>query len=306
MIRNDTMHLLLALLLFALFADHKTLTAQAPTQRDRIPHLESNGTQWVRITHPVLNASWLIELPEDVETEDAFYLIWENIRVDWKEYGNQEIGYDWEATREWIQRAQQKIDMRGFSIRPGMRVSVRMRPSSERVDILIKLTNLTGSTLRPVFSSGGCLEHRTERFIDNDASRTFIKTARGLVRLSDIDRSEKIRSLYLFAPHWYDTRVFRAWEYFWGRSVARPSSGFIASIAADGKGAIGIGFDHSFGIMQNSDNHHCMHSCPYFGTLPPGQTVERHGVILFGETVEGLFQLFDGLGFRPDSTSPSN
>ena len=48
------------------------------------------------------------------------------------------------------------------------------------------------------------------------------------------------------------------WEYFWRRSRIRPTTGFVASIAADGHGAVGIGFDQAYGLPQNSDEHHCM------------------------------------------------
>jgi hypothetical protein len=111
---------------------------------------------------------------------------------------------------------------------------------------------------------------------------------------------------YVFQPGWRETRVFRNWESYWGRSDVRPTSGFIASISNDGTGAVGIGHEHCIAVARNSiDGHRCAHSMPYFGTLLPGQEIVRRGVILFGRSAEELFDRFETLGYRPDSAAPT-
>ncbi len=169
-------------------------------------------------------------------------------------------------------------------------------------------TPACGKRLQPleqVFSDGGCLRHQSSHFSGNEHLRTYIKIAQGLMRLSDIDRSQNIRCCYPFEPAWYENPYFKTFESFWGRSRSRPTSGFIGCEASDGSGAIGIGYRHAMHLLQNSDDeHHCLHSGPLFGTLKPGEKRTRRGVILFGRTVEELFSRFETLGYPPDSTPP--
>jgi hypothetical protein len=171
-----------------------------------VPELQPEGTQWVRITHPGFKATWRAQVPEDVATAEALYLVWHDISVEWKKYEAGEIGYDWEASENWIREAQQATDTRGLPIRGGVRIGVRLRPFPQGVAVSLKLTNLTGKSLKQVVSGGPCFQHQTERFIDTDSSRTYIKTAQGVTRLTDIDRTERIRCLYVFDPHWYDMK----------------------------------------------------------------------------------------------------
>jgi hypothetical protein len=55
-------------------------------QKSDVPVLERDGTQKVRIAHPGLVANWLLQIPEEVCTMDAFYLVWEPISVECKHY----------------------------------------------------------------------------------------------------------------------------------------------------------------------------------------------------------------------------
>ena len=156
-------------------------------------------------------------------------------------------------------------------------------------------------------TAGHCFSAKTAQFFDDHYARTYIMTSSGLTPLSKTDRSHKIRCRYLFNRLWYDSGPFTdpALESFWGRSHTEPTSPFIAALDSEGRGAIGIGFDHSMGLLQNSDSeHHCMHSTPFFGTLGPGQTAQRKGVILLGADVRELFDRFQALGDRPDFTPP--
>ena len=269
-----------------------------------VPVLQTEGKQWVIITHRRLEATWKIQFPEAIGTGDAFYLVWYPISAEWKTQANGEIRYAWKASKQWIKNASEKVDRRGFPIKSGIGLTARMLPSRDRIDLSIELENLTSEPLRQAWSDGGDLQHQTERFIDNDGSRTFIRTAHGLVRLSETDRTQRVRAMYAFDPLWYQARRVRTWEYFWGRSETRPTEALVATEASDGRGAVGIGYEHSIGLMQNSDSHHCMHSIPLFGDLAPGEARERRGVILFGSSVEELFERFEKLGYRPDFTPP--
>ena len=269
-----------------------------------VPVLQTQSSQWVTISHPGLAASWRIQFPEAVGAADVFHLVWHPISVHWRTHPDGAISYDWQASGEWIREASAKVDLRGFALQPGIALMARMRASSDRIDLSLRLENLGAAPLRQVWCDGGDLQHQSERFIDRDASRTYIRTAGGLVRLSQTDRTQRIRALYVFDPLWYRARRVRTWEYFWGRSDTRPVATLVAAEAAEGGGAVGIGYEHAIGLMQNSDSHHCMHSVPFFGDLAPGQARVRRGVILFGSSVAELFQRYAKLGYRPDLTPP--
>jgi hypothetical protein len=62
----------------------------------------------------------------------------------------------------------------------------------------------------------------------------------------------------------------------------------IGAVSRDGGKAVVMGYAHAARAMQNADGHHCLHSFPFFGTLEPGDSVTRHGLILFGEDIEAL------------------
>ena len=269
-----------------------------------IPVLQTQSSQWVTISHSGLAASWRIQFPEAVGAADVFHLVWHPISVHWRAHPDGAISYDWQASGEWIREASEKVDLRGFALKPGIALQARMRASSNRIDLSLRLENLSDAPLRQVWCDGGDLQHQTERFIDRDASRTFIRTAGGLERLSETDRTQRIRALYVFDPLWYQARRVRTWEYFWGRSDTRPVATLVAAEAAEGGGAVGIGYEHAIGLMQNSDSHYCMHSAPFFGDLAPGEARVRRGVILFGSNAAELFQRFAKLGYRPDFTPP--
>ncbi len=56
----------------------------------------------------------------------------------------------------------------------------------------------------------------------------------------------------------------------------------------DGSRAVAFGYENSRAASQNADNHHCLHSHPFFGDIGPGETVTRQGLILFGDNAERL------------------
>jgi len=302
------------LVLTALAWTHCTITVSPVVKGDLqlspsdLPVLRTNGSQFVTVEYPPLQAQWLYRFPESVGSTDTFYMTFEPISTEWKNYGNGETGYEWEPSQNWLERAQKLISFIGnYPIRPGVHVSVHMRPSPQRIDLSLAVTNLTQRTLLGVWSDGGCLGARSSQFFDEHYSRTYIMTSDGLTPLLKTDRSRGIRCRYLFNRLWYDAGPFTdpSLVSFWGRSNTHPSSPFIVALASNGRGAIGVGFDHSMGLLQNSDSeHHCMHSCPFFGTLHPGESAQRKGVILLGVGVSELFQKFEVLHYRPDFTSP--
>ena len=289
--------------------DSPHTTTHADKKKSYVPVLQPSKTKtMVTITHPELEAAWELRIPEGVSAGGApvemLFLPRFNLhsgQQEWRGFPDGSVGYDWKPSKEVVPGEFEVEDIT-FTFKPGINLSVRLRPSPDRIDITIAITNITDKPLELVCADGGCLRSLTQRFKDEkDYTRTFIKTSQGMIPLSDTKRSSGVRCSYVFSPRWHNPGMpytQQAAKY-WGRSDTFPTSAFVARAAETGGGAIGIGFDQAFRICQNSDSNQCIHSNPYFGTLQPGECKQRKGVILFGNTVAEIFDQFDALGYRP-------
>ena len=245
--------------------------------------------------------------PSTVGTDEAllFYPVMRVGDVEWTDHGDGWVGYHWEPPAADRDKEEIESGVNGRKYTYGVSVTAKMKVKEDRIDLIIEITNLTKELLHNVWSDGGDLQHHTARFIDKDYTRTYIKIADGLIPLSATGRTTGIRSRYLYNREWYETPIFRKYEYFWGRSDALPTSTLIASESRNGVGALGIGYEHAFKLMQNSDNHNCMHSGPLFGTINPGETKVRRGVIIFGGSARALFDRYEKTGYRVDPSGPA-
>ena len=246
----------------------------------------------VLIFHDGLQAEWQLRLPEVVAAREGTFLSFPRTRMIWRVDAEGRWGYDWQTTDEYAAWAYQQIGKRLHMI-VGMEISPRMKVRPGRIDLTLRLRNVSGGSFHDVTADGGCLQHHTERFFDDDHSRTFMLTGQGVTSLDRTDRTNPVGAKYFFDPAWFDEPATRAYEFFWGRSNTRPAAPWIASRANTGSGAIGIAWEQCIGLRQNSNpSHRCMHSSPWFGDMQPGQAVTRRGVILFGATIEELAKRF--------------
>jgi len=265
------------------------------------PVLETRGMNVVGVTHPVLDATWVLHIPEAVGTGDTLYMSDKPVSVDWTKHDDGSIGYTWPSPA-------------------GLVVSVRLKPGPDRLDVRVGLRNDTGGRLEKLISPGGCfqpvcqvsgsskwscaasrsisLQQLTGHFIDGSPSRTFIRTDEGLTAVSETRHTQDKRVLYVADTAIYDLPVVSAHEGFWGRSEALLRSAFIATQDAEGTVATGIGFDQAPSVSHSGPPQRCIHSGIYFGDLEPGGSVERRGVVLFGHSAEELFERFAHLGYR--------
>jgi hypothetical protein len=78
-------------------------------------------------------------------------------------------------------------------------------------------------------------------------------------------------------------------EWFWGRcETAIDQPAIVGMQARDHQRSLVFGYEDADSALANADEHHCLHSRPVFGTLPPGQSVRRTGFILFGTDIHEL------------------
>jgi hypothetical protein len=257
----------------------------------------------VLIFHDGLAAEWQIRMPEVVAASEGTFLTSPRTRMIWSKDSQGRWGYDWQTTEEYAASAYKQIGGR-LTMIVGMEISPRMKVTPDRIDLTLRLRNVSARAFHNVTADGGCLQHRTERFFDDAHNRTFILTEQGVTSLDRLDRTIPIRTKYFFDARWFEDPATRAMEYFWGRSNTRPAAPWIASRAATGSGAIGIAWEHCIGVRQNSDpSHRCMHSSPCFGDMQPGEAITRRGIILFGATVEELAERFQEEGLSIHAAS---
>jgi len=269
---------------------------QAPPH-EAVPVLRTDGTNIIRIDHPGLGASWNVHLPEDVESFTTVYLTDKPKRVIWEQFAGGAIGYDWELPSGAVPEVGDNLS--GFPLGSGLRVSVRLTPGPGQVGIRIELANHTESPIENLISYGGCLQHQSPQFFDDEGSRSFMRTEDGMTALSTTDRTHPTRCLYLVHRNLYEVPMIQAWESHWGRSNTRPTTSLVAVSDKQKTAAIGIGFEQALSVSHSGAPQNCVHSGIDFGNLAPGETVARRGVILFGHSVEELFDRFDRLGFSP-------
>jgi hypothetical protein len=276
---------------------------RAATQQTEI-RLTPTEDHRVFIRHERYAADWQIRFPEQVTSQEGAFMTSAKPRMEWRNMQGGVLSSDWSPSEDYSRQAFEQMGRRLRMIQ-GMSISPRMRAGADRIDLTLHLKNISGRPFHAVWCEGGCLQHRTERFFDPDYDRSYILTGSGLTALNRTGRSIPIRSVYVFEPAWYETADMKAFEYFWGRSNTRPAAAFIASEASRGKGAIGIAWDQSISLRQNSDDHHrCMHSSPFYGDIRPGELVTRRGVILFGDTAQEVAERFKSEAVKPYLGAP--
>jgi hypothetical protein len=271
----------------------RRIAAAPPGGQPAVIRVTPTEDHRVFLFHDGYQAEWQIRFPEVVSAREGTFLTSTRPRLKWREYEGGTIGTDWRPDEDYSREAYEKMGRRLVMVQ-GMEVSPRMKAGRDRIDLeLLRLKNVSDHPFHAVSADGGCLQHRTERFFDQDLTTSYMLTTAGLTPLSKTHRSAGIRAKYYVNPDWFEMTDVKAYEFFWGRSEVRPAGPLIVSEARQGPGAIGIAWDECIGVRQNSDpNHRCMHSSPYFGDMQPGQTVTRRGVILFGDTAREIEKRF--------------
>jgi hypothetical protein len=70
----------------------------------------------------------------------------------------------------------------------------------------------------------------------------------------------------------------------WSTSPQPVRSGCIMMARQDGQWHVGLVWDRTASVAHNPDeDHHCIHSAPWFDTLPPQGRVVRYGAVFIVE-----------------------
>ena len=154
----------------------------------------------------------------------------------------------------------------------GMRLKIRMEPFEDHVDIHYEVTNLqdkpwTESLAFTCFNHGAIYSMN-----DFELVRTYIWRKGKAYRLADIERKFSTRPLVqLFgiegARPWQEVDFVSKFQ----ASPPQPCEPLIAIQSRDGKYVTGVAAQPALFLFQNSE-YSCIHSCPTFGALKPGET----------------------------------
>jgi len=117
----------------------------------------------VLIFHDGLEAEWQLRLPEVVAAREGTFLTSPRTRMIWSVDSQGRWGYDWQTTGEYAASAYQQIGKR-LPMIVGMEISPRMKVTPGRIDLTLRLRNVSTRTFHDVTADGGCLQHRSERF----------------------------------------------------------------------------------------------------------------------------------------------
>jgi hypothetical protein len=253
-------------------------------------------TRFVDLRHEAWGLDWAIQLPEAARCSSGSILTWPALHPEWKKITSNSWHYEWRTTPEYV-RSQEDFghkDDKGnviacdFVLGMALRSEIESRESE--VALRLSFTNESDRCFDTVSSEGGCLQARNEEFAgEGEVERCFVLGDGRAVCMKDLHRTRPIRCRYCTDPADIETARNSSYEWFWGWSSEVLSSPVCVGMASrDGSRAIAFGYEDSRAASQNADNHHCLHSHPFFGEIAPGETTTRRGLILFGEDLEPL------------------
>jgi hypothetical protein len=146
----------------------------------------------VFLFHEGYQAKWQIRLPEVVSAREGTFLTSTRPKMKWREYEDGTIGTDWRPDEAYSREAYEKMGRR-LKMILGLEISPRIRVGPNRIDLSLRLKNVSDLPFHSVSADGGCLQHRTKRFFDHDLKTSYLLTTAGLTPLSETNRSIGIR-----------------------------------------------------------------------------------------------------------------
>ena len=252
--------------------------------------LQPTETRFGEIEHCGWGCRWVIQLPEAVNSRQGCAMSYPAIRPAWVRRGEGAWEYEWRTTPEYVQgvtaffRSQDPEGERfktDFAV--GLALHVGIEAGDDEARLTLAITNESSETFEDVRSEGGCLQARGEAFTGGEeTARSRILVGGQMVSMADLHRTNPVRCQYLSEPGNEE-------NWFWGRSSqAVDCPVIVGAISRDDGKAVTLGYENARYGLQNADDHHCLHSCPFFGRISPGQCVTRRGWILFGEDLPAL------------------
>lgn len=259
-------------------------------------------SRYVEIRHPEWGSVWQFQIPESIACVEGWILDFPELEVDWTTGGAQTTevwadppswSYTWCGDSEYAEAQDHRQKTQGAEsyVKPfiaGIRLDVRLWSTSDAVAVSLAITNESGRELTDVSCDGGCLQARSREFTGpNEADRTHLIGETSTVSMSSVPRTHGVRCMYVTDPSAYDRPPLDEGEWFWGRSSFTPEYPVTVGMQNDSADRwVVFRYTHAAAGSANSDDHHCIHSRPSFGSLAHGATAERRGAIVFAPSVD--------------------
>jgi hypothetical protein len=235
-----------------------------------------SGLEGVEIRHrQALPDGYLFSWMFEALGGASFLYPWDALRPRWGPQPAGAFGYDLEPP--------------GNSEHP-LRLEVRLRASSpSQLDLEATLVNLGGWMLSYCWADICLMFKHAPGYPDVQGERCLLDTGQGPVPASVWPRAvrqdawsslvQSFRVEGIEVPFPYGVVQGLA---LWSTSPEPVRSGCIMMARNDHEWHIGLAWDLVASVAHNPDgDHHCIHSDPWFGTLPARGRVTRRGVILF-------------------------
>ena len=240
---------------------------------------KQNDQRVVLLHSRLFECSWTYRVPEATQSREGLLAVSFWPAVQWKVEADGRIWCEWEGTEEGAARAKTK-DRFGFSYLAGVHHKVVMTPRDYGASLEITLRNGRTSTLHGV-SANPCLGYPScPSFQTQDRSTTFVMVDGKMTATARTDRGDgdPIRTFYRVL----DRHAF--WHVpagFWGNgSRTVLSSGAVCRVSRDRNAVIGTAWKRTSNVMENCDNHQCIHSLGTMGDLRPGQSRKVTGAVI--------------------------
>lgn len=225
-----------------------------------------------------------------------------NCGPEWEQLDSGAWGYSWRPSRDYIEsvRSLELVDTNGIpqhrQFVSGLELKAEIKAGTDSVELIVSLTNDSEMMVEDVYCDGGCLQAKNDAFAGaNEVGRSHVMVDGCMRSMASLHRTVAVRCMYCHKRELYDGKD----EWFWGRSTTSiDSPAIIGAVSKDATKAIAFGYEHSDSCLANSDEHHCLHSRPWFGNIQPGERISRKGYIQFGTELQ---ELANSLKARLDS-----
>lgn len=260
-------------------------------------HIEPAETRYLTVWHSEWDAKWALQLPESIASATGWIMDFQPIHPEWRQASDGGWHYDWQADEDYLraQEGYRQADTSGNLahkiFRAGLALHTAIAPlEKDALALELRLTNGSDSTFTRVCCDGGCFQAKSPVFAGPDEiARTYLMVAGGMCSMQRLSRTEPIRCTYHCDPTDYEQPPTNDGEWFWGRSSDTPDCPVIVGMeSVCGSHAVVLGYEGARSASANADEHHCIHSRPFFGDIAPGQSVTRRGCIQFGSDVHTM------------------
>lgn len=255
-------------------------------------------TRVVEIHHLDWDLKWTIQFPENIMSMNGVTMMWNKICPHWIQLDENVFSYEWRTTPQYIaeQLEHSPKDSSGNIIRHnfiiGLALKAELSVVGNTIELVLTLKNESSSRFYSVYSDGGCFQAKNPEFRNHDeVKRSYVIVKSKLESMADLHRTVDIRTTYHTDLMNYEKDWINRTEWFWGRSktvIDYPA--IVGAVSQDESKYVVLGYEGATSASQNADGHHCLHSRPHFGDIPPGETVTRRGYILFGSELSGLVE----------------